>query len=171
MIRDHVIPSVWFRGIVVASPITMTNNSSPRVTWHRGLTLLELTVVVTLLLLLASLLYVGARAWKRGGDRAICVMTLRNIQVATRSYQNIYGYNYGSRPSTENGTQDIAEHLLSKGYIETKLYRQTRGTDPCPAGGTYTCPMPDVFPDEGQLYMDCTLASSDQHAPDRHTDW
>ncbi|HEX7260350.1 MAG TPA: hypothetical protein VF258_00895 [Luteolibacter sp.] len=133
--------------------------------------MLELTVVIATFLLLISVLFIASRAWKRGSDRAMCVMTLRNIQVATRSYQNIYGYHFGSRPSAENGTQDIAEHLLSKGYIETKLYRLTRGTDPCPAGGTYTCPLPDVFPDEGELYVDCTLASSDQHAPDRHADW
>ncbi len=151
--------------------MTMNNSASPRIVWRRGLTLLELTVVIAALLLLVALLFIGSRTWKRGSDRAICVMTLRNMQVATRSYQNSYGYNFGSRPYAENGTQDIAEHLFSKGYIETKLYRLTRGTDPCPAGGTYTCPVPDVFPDAGQLFMDCTLASSDQHTPASHTDW
>src|SRR6187402_3075258 len=101
----------------------MTNTPSPRILRHRGLTLLELSIVITTLLILISLLFIGARSWRRGGDRAMCVMTLRNMQVATRSYQNIYGYNFGSRPSAENGTQDIAEHLHSKGFIETKLYR------------------------------------------------
>lgn len=149
----------------------MINNSFPRVVWHRGLTLLELSVVITMFLFLASILFIGARAWKRGSDRATCVMTLRNVQVATRSYQNIYGYNFGGRPFVENGTQDITEHLLSRGYIETKLYRLIRGTDPCPAGCIYSCPVPDVFPDAGELYMNCALASSDQHAPARHTDW
>ena len=153
------------------SPKYMTNISSPRVVWHRGLTLLELSVVITILLLLVSLLFIGSRAWRRGSDRSTCVMTLRNVQVATRAYQNIYGYNYGGRPNAENGNQDIAEHLFNKGYIETHLYRQTRGTDPCPAGGTYTCPVPDVFPAAGQLYMNCTFAGSDQHAPSNHADW
>lgn len=149
----------------------MTNNPPPRVVCHRGLTLLELSVVITILLMLISVLFIGSRAWRRGSDRSTCVMTLRNVQVATRSYQNIYGYNYGGRPSAENGTQDIAEHLVSKGYIETKLYRQTRGSAPCPAGGSYNCPVPDVFPQAGQLYMECSLAGSDEHEPTSHADW
>ena len=149
----------------------MTNNNSPRVVWHRGLTLLELSVVITILLLLVSLLFIGSRAWRRGSDRSICVMTLRNVQVATRSYQNIYGYNYGGRPYAENGTQDIAEHLLSKGYIEANLYKHAHGLVPCQAGGTYTCPVPDVFPEAGQLYMECSLSGSDEHKPKSHAEW
>jgi prepilin-type N-terminal cleavage/methylation domain-containing protein len=149
----------------------MTNNSSPRVVRHRGLTLLELSVVITILLLLVSLLFIGSRAWRRGSDRSTCVMTLRNVQVATRSYQNIYGYSYGGHPYAENGTQAIYEHLFSKGYIETKLYKQALGQAPCPAGGTYTCPVPDVFPEAGELYMECSLSGSDQHAPATHADW
>ncbi len=149
----------------------MTNNTPPRVVWHRGLTLLELSVVISILLLLVSLLFIGSRAWRRGSDRSTCVMTLRNMQVATRSYQNIYGYNYGGRPYAENGTQDIAEHLLSKGYIETNLHKQAHGQTPCPAGGTYTCPVPDVFPEAGQLYMECSLSGSDEHTPKSHADW
>ena len=149
----------------------MTNNASPRMVRHRGLTLLELSVVVTVLLLMISLLFIGSRAWRRGSDRSTCVMTLRNVQVATRAYQNMYGYSYGGQPSAENGTQDIGELLFAKGYIEAKLYHQTRGTDFCPAGGTYSCPVPDVFPDPGQLYMQCNLSSSDQHTPASHADW
>ncbi len=149
----------------------MTNNNSPRVVWLRGLTLLELSVVITILLLLVSLLFIGSRAWRRGSDRSTCVMTLRNMQVATRSYQNIYGFTEGGKPNAENGTQDIAEHLLSKGYIETNLYKHAHGQAPCPAGGGYTCPVPDVFPEAGQLYMECSLSGSDEHTPKSHADW
>lgn len=98
----------------------MTNNSSPRAVWHRGLTLLERSVVITIMLGLISILFVGSRAWKRGSDRSSCVMTQRNAQVAMRSYQNMFGYTYGGQPQSENGTQNIAEHLLSKGYIQSK---------------------------------------------------
>lgn len=152
-------------------PTLMTNNLPPRVVRHRGLTLLELTVVITILLALVSILFVGSRAWKRGSDRAGCVLTLRNVQVAARSYQNMYGYNYGGRPYAANGTQDIAEHLFTKGYIEARLYQQARGTAPCPAGGAYTCPLPDVFPEAGQLYMQCSLSGPDNHVPTTHADW
>lgn len=147
------------------------NTPPPGVVRHRGLTLLELTVVITILLALISILFVGARAWKRGSDRAGCVLTLRNVQVATRSYQNMYGYNFGGRPFAENGTQDIAEHLFTKGYIEVNLYRQAHGVVPCPADGAYNCPLPDVFPQPGDLYIRCSRGSSDEHQPISHADW
>ena len=149
----------------------MTNNLPPRVVRHRGLSLLELTVVIAILLALVSIMFVGARAWKRGSDRAACVLTLRNVQVATRSYQNLYGYNYGGRPYADRGTQDIVEHLHNKGYIEEATYQQSRGNTPCAAGGNYTCPVPDIFPPEGELYMHCSLSESDKHVPSTHHDW
>jgi len=149
----------------------MTNNSPPRVVRHRGLTLLELSVVITIMLFLISILFVGSRAWRRGSDRATCVMTLRNMQIATRSYQNMYGYSSGGRPCEESGTQDIADHLFKKGYIDMTLHRQARGTVPCPAGGSFTCPVPDIFPQAGELYMNCSLAGPDNHVPSSHGDW
>lgn len=135
------------------------------------MTLLELTVVIMVLLGLISVLFIGARAWKRGSDRSGCVVTLRNVQVAARSYQNMYGYNYGGRPYAEGGTQDIAAHLFAKGYITSKVYDQSRGTQKCTGDGTYTCPLPDIFPEEGQLYMTCSLSSSDKHSPASSTGW
>lgn len=150
----------------------MTNNSRPPgVACHRGLTLIELTICIATLIALVSILFVGSRAWKRGSDRACCVITLHNMQVATRSYQNMYCYNYGGHPSAENGTQDIAILMYSKGYIESKLYQQATGVSPCAAGGTYTRSATDIFPLTGQLYMTCSLSTSDDHVPASHEDW
>ena len=39
-----------------------------------GMTLLELTVVILVLLSLITILFVGARAWKRGSDRSANIM-------------------------------------------------------------------------------------------------
>jgi prepilin-type N-terminal cleavage/methylation domain-containing protein len=149
----------------------MTNNLPPRVVRHRGLTLLELTVVLIILLALVSIMSVGARAWLRGSERTSCILTLRNVQVATRSYQNLYGYNYGGRPYAERGTQNIVEHLHNKGYIEESTYKYSRGTTPCAAGGTYTCPQPDIFPLEGELFMHCSLSESANHVPSTLDGW
>jgi type II secretory pathway pseudopilin PulG len=149
----------------------MTSNLPPRVARHRGLSIIELTVVIAILLTLVSILFIGSRAWKRGSDRSACVLTMRNVQVATRAYQNMYGYNQGGRPYAENGTQDIIEHLHTKGYIETKLFQQARGTVPCPAGGSYSCPVPDIFPASGKLFMTCSLSGTEDHAPSSHADW
>lgn len=149
----------------------MINNSPPRIARHHGLTLLELTIVITILLSLVAILFVGSRAWKRGSDRAGCVLTLRNFQVATRSYQNFSGYTYGGHPYAESGSQDIAQLLYARGYIDSRLFQQARGTVQCPAGGSYTCTVPDIFPQPGQLYMECSLAGSDAHEPTTHDDW
>jgi hypothetical protein len=149
----------------------MTSQLSPRSLRHRGLTIVEITIVITLLLLLISILFVGSIAWKKGGDRAGCLLTLRNTQLATRSYQNLYGYRSGARPYTENGTRDIAQHLLKRGYIASHLFHEIQGSAPCPSGGYYSRHEPDTFPPQGELYIECSLASSEDHKPDYHEDW
>ncbi|MGL5017743.1 MAG: type II secretion system protein [Luteolibacter sp.] len=135
------------------------------------MTTLELAVVITFLLALVSILFIGTRSWMRGSDRATCVLTQRNVQVAMRSYQNLYGYHYGGRPYPERGTLDIVEHLRSKGYIEESVYENARGATPCGAGGSYTRPLPEIFPAVGELYMHCALSETDLHKPVSHDDW
>ena len=61
----------------------------------KGMTLLELTVVILVLLSLISILFVGARAWKKGSDRAASILTIRNSQQAVRSYANMNNKNEG----------------------------------------------------------------------------
>jgi type II secretory pathway pseudopilin PulG len=56
-----------------------------------GMTLLELTVVILVLLSLISILFVGARAWKKGSDRSANIMNVRNVQQALRGHQNTRG--------------------------------------------------------------------------------
>jgi len=149
----------------------MTINLPPRVVSRRGMSLLELTVAISVLLGLVSIVFIGARAWKRGSDRATCILTIRNMQMATRCYQKLYGYNYGGRPHAENGTQDIARHLYDKGYIEKDLYEQSSGAAECPSHGTYTCSLPDIFPEPGKLYMECSLAMPENHQPKSQANW
>jgi prepilin-type N-terminal cleavage/methylation domain-containing protein len=54
-----------------------------------GMTLLELTVVILVLLSLISILFVGARAWKKGSDRSANILNLRNSQQAVRGHANM----------------------------------------------------------------------------------
>lgn len=55
-----------------------------------GMTLLELTVVILVLLSLIAILFVGARAWKRGSDRSANILNIRNVQQAVRGHENMY---------------------------------------------------------------------------------
>ena len=56
-----------------------------------GMTLLELTVVILVLLSLISILFIGARAWKKGSDRAANILNIRNVQQAVRAHANVRG--------------------------------------------------------------------------------
>ncbi|MCW1884092.1 type II secretion system GspH family protein [Luteolibacter flavescens] len=135
------------------------------------MTLLELTVVIAVLLALTSVLFLGARAWKSGADRTACIMNIRNVQTAVRSYQNIYGYTAGGMPYAENGTQDIAAHLHTKGYITPEQFAAIQGDSPCAGGGLYECLYPDTFPPVGQLYIGCSLASTKKHELTPGVEW
>jgi len=60
-----------------------------------GMTLLELTVVILVLLSLISILFIGARAWKKGSDRAANILNIRNVQQAVRAHANVRGLAIG----------------------------------------------------------------------------
>jgi len=83
-----------------------------------GMTLLELTVVILVLLSLISILFVGARAWKKGSDRAANIMNIRNSQQAMRGHQNMRGLNVGD-PFT---TTDLAAYIKVPTSVATVTY-------------------------------------------------
>lgn len=68
---------------------TKTNKS------NKGMTLIELTVVILVLLSLISVLFIGARAWMRGSDRANAALLVRSAQQGVRSHANIMGVDSG----------------------------------------------------------------------------
>jgi len=123
-----------------------------------GMTLLELTVVILVLLSLISILFIGARAWKAGSDRAGCIMQIRNVQQGVRSYANMNGVNPGA---TVAGLQAL---VIGTGMFVEK-------TPSCPAAGTYTYGGTTV-PNIGTLYMTCSLSASPTlHVPASYSDW
>lgn len=61
------------------------------------MTLLELTVVIVVLLSLIAILFVGARAWKRGSDHSANIINIRNVQLAVRAHANTQALAIGSR--------------------------------------------------------------------------
>lgn len=147
-------------------------SASPQRTMNRaGVTLLELSVVIVVLLSLAALLMVGAHAWRRGSDRAACVINIRNVQTSVRSYQNLYGYNPGTMPYADKGTQSIAAHLYDKGYITDRLNDALKGDRECPGGGAYDISQEDVFPVMGKLYLSCSLETEQKHQMPGTAQW
>jgi len=118
------------------------------------MTLLELTVVILVLLSLITILFIGARAWKRGSDRAICIINIHQVQKGVRSYSNLYGFSPGGNAPGLEG------QVIGMGrFVET--------TPTCPGGGTYTTGG-DTIPEMGFLYMECDIT---EHVPEVTSDW
>ena len=139
--------------------LTHTQNMKAR---KSGMTLLELTVVILVLLSLISILFIGARAWKKGSDRAASILQIRNVQQAVRSYSNMNGKNAGD---TVAGLQ--AEIFGAGKFIEND---PTLGTHPAGTSVNYVIAAPTVIPLVGTLYMN---ADDPEYAPDPATtnDW
>jgi len=123
------------------------------------MTLIELTVVILVLLALITTLFIGAQAWKRGSDRAGCIMNIRKMQVSVRSLSNLSAFN----PGQDVSPFDVQGALIGSGnYVEAAPV--------CPASGTYTLGG-NVIPASGVLYLTCDLAASDSHEPEDFAAW
>ena len=97
-----------------------------------------------------SILFVGARAWKKGSDRAACIINSRNMQQAVRSYQNMNGL--------KTGAPIPWDKIVGPGaFIETR---------PTCSGGNYT--FATSIPKTGKLACTC---SNPDHAVSNHADW
>ena len=104
-----------------------------------GMTLLELTVVILVLLSLITILFIGARAWKRGADRSANILNIRNVQQAVRGHANMRNLNIG------DSLADSAIHSTdgSTGYMKT----------PTPPAGLDAYEYGSTVPAVGTLYI------------------
>ena len=122
-----------------------------------GMTLIEITVVILVLLTLIAVLFIGANIYKKGADRAACILNIRNIHQAVRADQNLENRNSGDAIV---GT--ILGVAGSGAYFETVIT--------CPsAGGAYT--VATTYPPIGTVGADCaTLGdATNKHFPDPTT--
>ena len=121
-----------------------------------GLTLIEVTLVIAVLLGLISVLFIGVTAYREGSNRAKCILNITNVQKAARSYQNLYELAPG-----------VA--LLPEKIIGTGLMIET--TPVCPSGGTYT-PANVVTAINTPYYTCSKSADADGgHRPKSTTGW
>jgi prepilin-type N-terminal cleavage/methylation domain-containing protein len=121
----------------------------------KGMTLIELTVVILVLLSLISVLFIGAQAWKEGSDRSQCILNIRNAQTAGRSYQNMNQVAVGA-----NYTASTSVYGAGK-FLETAPI--------CPSGGSYT--WTTTIPTVGSLFMTCSLSGTKNHVPVSTAGW
>ena len=122
-----------------------------------GLTLIEVTLVIAVLLGLVSVLFIGVNAYKAGSDRAQCIVTIATVQKAVRSYQNL------------NNLAETDEVLLGTIASSTNANAMIGAAPTCPARGTYSSA--DEVPATGTAYLTCSLSASDNHVPASTDGW
>ncbi|MGB1130421.1 MAG: hypothetical protein ACPG4K_10240 [Haloferula sp.] len=121
------------------------------------MTLTELALVIMFMLVFAVILMTGARAWKRGSDRAGCILNLQAVQKAVRGYGNMSGRNPGDT------VVGLEAEVVGAGLFFEQL-------PTCPAGGTYSLGG-NTIPAVGTLYMRCSLSGSEKHEPEDLLGW
>ncbi|MFT5469969.1 MAG: type II secretory pathway pseudopilin PulG [Verrucomicrobiales bacterium] len=121
---------------------------------NAGLTLIEVTLVIAVLLGLISVLFIGVAAYKRGSDRAKCVLNISTVQKAARSYQNMYELANGD-------TLGVADIAGAGKMIES--------TPECPSTGTYT--FGATVPVASAAYLTCSLSATEGHEPATVAGW
>lgn len=123
----------------------------------RGMTLLEMTIVIMIMLSLIGILVIGANTWKKGSDRALCIMNLQAVQKGVRSFSNLNGYEPG------NVVAGLQGKIIGSGcFVESMPL--------CPSEGAYTSGG-DQIPAPGALYLSCSLAEDGEHEPADLEDW
>ena len=132
----------------------LTKNTYTKV--KPGVTLIELTVVILVLLTLIGVLFIGAQIYKRGADRSACILNIRNIQLAVRSNQNLNeGIAVGDTIDFTNTIFDIATTdssgnttITTPNFLTRPLCPLTPSTDPGYALQT-------TYPNSGVVIATC----------------
>jgi type II secretory pathway pseudopilin PulG len=74
----------------------MNHLKSNRLASQSGTTLIELSVVIAVIILLATVLFMGVAAWKKGANQAASIVIITSVQKAVRGAENMFGYAQGS---------------------------------------------------------------------------
>lgn len=121
-----------------------------------GLTLIEVTLVIAVLLGLISVLFIGVSAYREGSNRAKCILNISSVQKAVRSYQNLYDLSAGA-------TLAKTDIVKSGGMLEVE--------PACPMAATGTgYTWSTVVPAVGIAHITCALADTKDHKPKGGTD-
>jgi competence protein ComGC len=119
-----------------------------------GLTLVEITLVIAVLLMMITVLFLGVNAYKKGSDRALCIQTISTVQKAVRSYANLNAL------STGVSVANLKDQIIAPdGFITAE--------PECRGGGTYSFGG-DVIPLPGVAYMSCSISD---HLPSGTSSW
>jgi len=107
---------------------------------QRGTTLIELSVVIAVILVLASVLFIGVTAWRTQANQAAALVAMTSIQKAVRGEQNFNNLVEGA--------------ALLHGQLVTDNYFAVLPTDPTNSNAPFG--YTDVVPTTGTSYTTST---------------
>lgn len=121
----------------------------------RGMTLVEVTLVILILMGMANVLFWGSVAFKHASNRQACVMNLASFQKAVRSLQNLN--------ELRAGDEVLGSQIIGPGqFFET--------APQCPdISGVYQWMA--TVPETGEAFVKCSLALAKDHAPATTSGW
>ncbi len=110
-----------------------------------GMTLIEISLVIALLLGLIAVVFMGLGTYRQGADKAKCKMQLSAVQKAVRSGANMQNLSIGA---TLPSTSVFGAGLLMEN--EPK----------CPSDSTLSYTWTGDVPDVGEPYGNCTYTAT-----------
>lgn len=124
--------------------INITNRHFNR----KGLTLIEVSLVIALLLGLISIVFIGIGSYRRGADKAKCKMQLSQIQKTVRAHANFNNLSIGAA-FAEADAFGAGKPISAAAPV-------------CPSGGTITWSA--TIPAIGTPYGNCAYTDPDDAA-------
>lgn len=121
----------------------ITLKDTPNMDFQSGMTLIELSVVITIILGLVSIAFAGVNSFNKGSARAKCIIQQDKLQKMSLSYANLNELNQGD-PFT-----DLVGAAIRDGYIYS--------TPQCPDTGIYT--FLDNIPNQNERFVICSIAN------------
>lgn len=109
-----------------------------------GMTLIEISLVIALMLGLISVVFLGIGSYRKGSDKARCKMQLASVQKAVRAQSNFLGLSIGAAFASTDAFG--AGKALENAPV-------------CPTGGTYTWLA--VIPPINTPYGNCNYLDGD----------
>ena len=126
------------------------------------MTLIELTVVILVLLGLISVLFIGARAWKRGTDRSGAIIQIRNTQMGMRAFvqiEDIEATSFTDLPTNLFGQNKFVANGIDRNTGNPKAVGELPDHPVNGLSYDYVAGDGDIIPPLGQLYI-CTGGSA-----------
>lgn len=124
------------------------NPGNPSCNWIKRI------VCALFIIVILTGLGVGSHKWKKGSDRAGCIMNIRNVQQCVRGFQGMNNLGSGAPIDWEQ------IFMGPDAFMPEPV---------CPAGGTYT--FSRFHPGVGVLACTCSLAKSHAHEPSGYHTW